>query len=75
MPYVEVTKVCPLCDKPSKVVVDRDKYNEYLVGLLKRKPAATHSVQAIFPDLSAGERETLISGCHEECFDKAFPDD
>lgn len=72
MPYVEVSNTCPLCGKPSKVVVDKEQYEAWVLGRLKRKPSVTHSVQVIFSDLSAGERETLISGCHEECFDKAF---
>jgi hypothetical protein len=32
-------------------------------------------VQDVFPDMSAGEREALVSGTHAKCFDEMFPED
>lgn len=62
-----VRGICPICDKPSSVVVSKDGYNAWLLG--------GERIQAALPDLTPGEQETLISGCHEECYDKAFPED
>lgn len=72
---VRVTGTCLLCGKPSAVVVDADRWAEYERGLRERLPAATHGIQVLFPDLTPGERETLISGSHEACFDRAFGSD
>ena len=64
---VKLTFTCPFCNKPSSVVVDRNRYDDWAAG--------NGYVQTVFPELSAGERETLINGSHEECFDNAFPED
>jgi hypothetical protein len=63
---------CSLCGKPSWILVDADRWRDYREGLEQGKPAATHGVQALFPDLSAGEREILLSGIHPACWDTAF---
>ena len=31
------------------------------------------NIQEAFPDMSAGDREVLISGTHPACWDKLFP--
>jgi hypothetical protein len=65
-PLVDVTVRCPLCEKPAVVSnVPAEGFHDWQAGRL---------IQNALPGLSAGERETLISGAHEECFDKAFPD-
>jgi hypothetical protein len=74
-PKTNVRKTCPLCGKESQVTVDTDRYNQWVEGRVRGYPAKTHSVQALFPDLSPGQREVLISGSHEDCFDRAFPDE
>jgi hypothetical protein len=32
-------------------------------------------VQDVFPDMSAAEREALVSGTHANCFEEMFPED
>lgn len=60
---VVVTQVCPLCDEISEVMVEESGLEEWLNGAL---------IQDALPDLTPGQRETLLSGCHEGCFDAAF---
>jgi hypothetical protein len=64
---VRFTTTCMLCDQP--VAVDRldpEKVARWQAG---------EFVQDVFPDMSASERETLISGSHAKCFDEAFGGD
>jgi hypothetical protein len=70
---VEVhTGNCPLCGQPGSIIVNQEQAGR-LVAWQAIQPAARPFVQAAFPDLSAGDREQLINGTHEACFDKAFP--
>lgn len=69
---VRVIQTCPLCLKESSIVVDEERYERFIEGQRMREPVAVSGVQVLFPELTAGEREMLISGSHEECFDKAF---
>ena len=58
---------CPICGLVSRVMVPT-------AALLRWRNGAF--AQDAFPMLSAGERETVISGAHEACFDAVFaPDD
>lgn len=57
-----ITKTCHFCSRPSVVTVPVEGLLLYLVG--------AHAQDA-FPGLPAAERETLISGSHSECFDRA----
>ena len=60
-------QVCPICKKISSVKIkDWDAYLRWKAGGF---------IQDVFPDMTAGQRETLMSGSHEECFDKAFPEE
>lgn len=70
-----VERQCPLCGKPAHVAVDEERWQAYQEGLRLGMPAATHGIQVIFHDLSAADREILISGCHDACFDSAFSDE
>lgn len=55
---------CPLCGKASKVEnIEASRYERWRDG---------EHVQDVLPELSAGDREILISGCHSECWDKTF---
>lgn len=60
-----ITTKCPLCGKTQDVVVESTDYADFL----KRKHA-----QDAFPYLSASERELLISGICEECWNRVFPE-
>jgi hypothetical protein len=66
---IRVTYMCVLCGQPASVVVDQMKFNAWY-----QNPVAP-MIQEAFPELTDDERETLISGSHGECFDKAFPEE
>lgn len=56
------TLTCPFCNKPpEEYVVKIEQLNKYSEGAL---------IQDAFPELSAVERERLISGTCGECWDK-----
>lgn len=58
---------CPLCGKPAEVRgIRKSAYDWWRRGAF---------VQVAFPDLTAGEREILVSGTHGGCFDAAFPEE
>lgn len=59
---------CPFCGKGSDefIFLDHHLLIDWRNGKL---------IQNVFPALSAGIRERLINGSHEECFDKAFPEE
>lgn len=72
MAKITVHKNCLVCGLGSIIEVDPDKWIKYVDGLKTHKSAATHGVQVLFPELSPGEREVIISGTHPECWDKLF---
>lgn len=61
-------RTCPLCGQPSEVDVPAQGLWDYEHGAF---------VQKAFPGLSAAEREMVMNGSHEACFNAAFaePDD
>jgi hypothetical protein len=61
-----LTYTCMMCGQPCQIDVDTDRYEVWRRG-------AGH-VQDIFPEMSASEREVMISGSHGKCFDDAFKD-
>ena len=61
---IELTYVCPFCSEWSKVRISKDKFERYAEGKEK--------VQDIFPELSADDREILISGICLDCQKKVF---
>ena len=56
---------CPICGKQHKVLVREEDWELY------NSPDRPH-VQDIFPYLSPAERELLITGIDDECFNKMF---
>lgn len=56
---------CPYCGEIHKVTVEMADYADYNQG---------KHAQDAFPYLSASERELLISGICEECWNRIFPD-
>jgi hypothetical protein len=61
--------VCVLCGKPVELAgLDPDALALFLA---RRGPM----VQDAFPQLSASEREVLVSGSHAECFEDAFAEE
>jgi hypothetical protein len=61
-----VGRNCLLCGEPAVLTVSLD-------GLVRWEQGAY--VQDAFPELSADEREVLISGSHPSCFAEAFPEE
>lgn len=60
---MEVQEVCRWCKREVKLTVSRKGWFRWKTG--------TH-IQDALPELSAGERELLISKTCEPCFDKMF---
>jgi len=58
------TKPCCVCDKYEVWSLDREAVTRWQEG---------ETIQDAFPDMSAGDREILISGTHAACWDKLFP--
>ena len=61
------TYTCMMCGQPCEIDIPKDKAEIWL-------GPAPPFVQNLFPDMSASEREVLISGSHGKCFDEAFAD-
>ena len=60
---VRVEKQCRVCHQLAIVEVPREQFIAWRNGEL---------AQLAFPQLSADEREMLISGTHPECWEKLF---
>ena len=58
------TKPCLVCEKYEVWSLDREAVTRWREG---------ETIQSAFPDMSAGDREILISGTHAACWDKLFP--
>ena len=58
-----VTKPCLHCNETSTLTVDADAYRSWKSGVL---------IQEAFPDMTADDRELLISGIHPACWDAMF---
>lgn len=64
---VVILTTCPMCGKAYELTVPTDGYFAWRVeGAL---------VQDAFPEMSASDREMLISGICEECQEDIFGDD
>lgn len=64
---VEVAcRPCVVCGKASIMTVDKAGYEAWQSG--------TH-IQYAFPEMSADEREILISGTHPECWEILWKED
>lgn len=61
----EIITQCPICGKQHKVLVREEDWELY------NSPDRPR-VQDIFPYLSPAERELLITGIDDECFNKMF---
>ena len=58
------TKPCCVCNEYEVWSLDRQLVERWQGG---------ENIQRVFPDMSAEEREVLISGIHPACWDKMFP--
>lgn len=62
------TGLCPLCGQPGTVTMPVEAFEKWDLG-------KGEFVQRAWPEGSAGDREMLINGTHDACFNKAFPDE
>ena len=63
---VLVRKYCHHCETYSEIELDEKRYLEWQNGEL---------IQRVFPEMSADEREILISGTHPKCWNEMFGDE
>lgn len=64
---ITVEKVCPVCDQPSKVEgIPASNFQTWKNG---------GYIQEELYMLSLADREILLSGTHDECFNRIFPPD
>lgn len=56
---IEVIKKCIQCGKISVITLDKEKFMRWQNGEL---------IQRVFPEMSAEDREVLISGTHPKCW-------
>ena len=59
------TRPCQMCGKTSVVRLDEEKFNRWRQG---------EHIQNVWPEMSADNREVLISGTHPACWDRLFAD-
>lgn len=57
---VVIRRKCVICQQPSQVIVPQEVMRKLNEGMF---------VQQAWPEGSADERETLISGSHPACYD------
>lgn len=62
-----VCKVCPECGKKNYIEMSDEQYQKYTEG--------SDLIQRIFPEMSPAQREILITGICEDCWNKLFPID
>lgn len=61
-----VAKVCPFCKNTTWLSVPIDAYEAFQIGV---------NIQDAWPDGSATDRETLLSGICPECQKETFEDE
>lgn len=66
--WINVTTGCPLCGGLNKIRVKMTDWGEWLSG--SPKP-----VQEIFPYLSNAEREKILTGTCDACWDRMTEDE
>jgi hypothetical protein len=62
-----IQRQCPSCHKDQRVEVEDIDYTRYING--------EGYVQTIFPYLTTSQRETLLSGICDTCWDETFKED
>ena len=60
----EISKKCPHCKERSFFAFNKEEYERLFVK--------NEFVHVVFPDLSAEEREVMISGTHPKCWNEMF---
>lgn len=62
-----ITKQCIVCNKIVHIEITEEQYKE-----LKKPRSKRKLIQNILPNHTPGEREMLISGICNECFENTF---
>lgn len=57
------TPPCMVCQRSEHFHLEKQQFDRWQNGEV---------IQAVFPELTADERELLISGTHSECWDAMF---
>jgi hypothetical protein len=57
---------CSLCQKTSEFALDAEKVKQWREGAF---------IQDVFPELTASQREQIISGTHPKCWEILFSED
>lgn len=65
-PLVRFPATCIHCNESYEIVVTERQYT--------RRRTTNDYVQDIWPELTSGQREMIISGTHSDCFDQIFAD-
>ena len=69
------TGICMLCGQPGQLEIS-DPDLAHAAIRWSRLPAMRRlPIQRALPELTPGQREQLLSGSHEECYDRAFPEE
>lgn len=61
-----IEKRCIVCGEDATVIVSKAKHARWVAG---------EHAQNVWPDMTPGDREQIISGTHSACFDKLFGPD
>jgi hypothetical protein len=59
-------KPCPKCGERAVLRVEVESFNKWVEGM---------TIQKAFPNMSASERELLITGIHPSCWTAIFKDE
>ena len=65
---------CLFCGRDAVITTDVDTAHRIVMWLTTPRAHREH-VQFAFPGLPAAEREMMISGTHDTCFNDVFGDD
>jgi hypothetical protein len=57
---------CQVCEKTSDFTLDAEKVRQWREGAF---------IQDVFPELTANQREQIVSGTHPKCWEILFPED
>lgn len=69
------TGACMLCGQPGQFEVDDPELAKAVLDWTRLPAMRRPPIQRALPELTPGQREQLLSGSHEDCYDKAFPEE
>lgn len=60
------TPICLVCNKTGELTIEAESFEKWQSGTF---------IQDAFPELSADQREMLMTGIHGKCWDQMFPNE